>query len=98
MRHFAQRYGLKVIRQEQLGDFWDALGTLIGSLGMDEFTRTQSADGDRRVAFSRRNLGLLLTKLARRACLAFIPQGKLRRVFSLGAPICITNFAVMERL
>ena len=93
LRYFAACYGLKIIRQEQLGDFWDALGTVIGSLGLDGFARR--ANGG--IALTRRNLGLLAVKLARRACLAVIPSGPVRKLLPLRSPFYISNLVIMGR-
>ena len=97
LRHFAAAYGFEIVRQEQLGDFWDALGTVIGSLGLDGFARRQSAGGRRRITLSLANFRLLLLKVARRVFLLILSGRHLRRVLRFHSPIYISNFAIMQR-
>ncbi len=83
---FAARSGLRVIHRQKVGDGWDVLGTLLGSV--HPFPR------------SRRLLDRVYAKVARiaqRAIFRWLRSQTIQRRLHIGSPLYLSNLAVLEK-
>lgn len=89
LRFFAARYGLRIVAEEQLGDFWDAVGTLVGSIDVGSFGALRCQP--------RANILALWRKSIRRVLLAAISSPFLRSAAPCNAAVYLSNVVVIER-
>lgn len=89
LRFFAERHGLMVIEQRNIGGFWDVVGTVVGSLDVGRLVDWRSG------AWA--NLEVFRKKIFRRLLLAAISSRLLRWVAPCNAAIYLSNVVILER-